>query len=324
MKPSVPTYSPQSGHKIAVIMGGNSSERDISLLSGAGVLESLQQAGLHAESFDPQNRPIEELRHFDCAFIMIHGLQGEDGSLQGYLEMLKLPYTGSGLTASTICYHKSLAKLLWNAKGLQTPRGLELSVSDLHADSWLEIRRQLRGAVLIKPNDAGSSLGVVKNIQTPAEFWHGVEVCRPYTRTLLVEEYIIGEEITCALLGEGTSTYALPLISIQTPNNHYDYHQKYFAEDTQYICPSQLPVEIVQKAQDISIKAYQYAGCRGWGRTDLLFDPLTQEIYLLELNTVPGMTNHSLVPMAAQAIGLSYQELCLEILKMAKLDPTNS
>ncbi|QEL57432.1 D-alanine--D-alanine ligase [Chromobacterium paludis] len=292
--------------KVAVLMGGSSSEREVSLMSGAGVLAALQSKGVDAHRFDPSEKPLAALKEegFDCVFNILHGPFGEDGTLQGALEALGMPYTGCGVMASAIAMDKWRTKLLWKGAGLPIP-AFELLDEGSDFDA---IEKQLGLPLFVKPSTEGSSIGVTK-VKQPGELRAAFEEARKYDDVVIAEQFIGGGEYTCAVIGET----AYPTIKIEPATEYYDYQAKYFRDDTVYRCPSGLSPEVEARARELALKAFQVLGCRGWSRVDFLMDE-AGEIYLLEANTSPGMTSHSLVPMAARAEGIAYEDLCLKVL----------
>ena len=314
--------------RVAVLMGGASAEREISLLSGQGVLDALRSVGVDAHAFDPAQRDLRELRQDGVArcFIALHGRFGEDGTVQGALELLGIPYTGSGVMGSAVAMDKVMTKRLWAAQGLPTPQSVVLDASDssaaglaaLHAAA-AAVPAQLGLPLIVKPPREGSSLGVTK-VQTEASLAAAVALSARYDAQVLCESFIAGEEVTCAVLGEGGSAQALPVVRIQAPEGAYDYQNKYFTDAVSYHCPSGLPAAEEAEIARLVLAAYRALGCRGWGRADLMLRASDRKPFLLEMNTSPGMTSHSLVPMAARAAGIGYADLCLRILAAASLD----
>ncbi|MEY4676842.1 MAG: hypothetical protein RLZZ470_1349 [Pseudomonadota bacterium] len=307
--------------KVAVLMGGHSAERDISLMSGNGVLQALLSLGINAHGFDPAQHSLQTLRdqQFTHAFISLHGRHGEDGTVQGALELLGIPYTGSGVMASAMAMDKQLTKRLWLAEGLSTPPAVWLPPHAQTADRIAAIPAELGLPLIVKPPHEGSSIGVSK-VSRVEELETAVALATRYDPDLLCEAFIQGEEVTCPVLGEGQEAYALPVVRIAAPQGAYDYQNKYFTDAVQYHCPSGLPPAEEAAIQALSVAAYRSLGCRGWGRADVMIRASDRKAFLLEMNTSPGMTNHSLVPMSAKAAGLSYPELCLHILSGARLD----
>ncbi|MTD33029.1 D-alanine--D-alanine ligase [Paludibacterium denitrificans] len=295
--------------KVAVLMGGTSSEREVSLMSGAGVLGALQAKGVDAHAFDPAEKPLTALKDegFACVFNILHGPFGEDGTLQGALETMGMPYTGCGVMASAICMDKWRTKLLWKGAGLPIP-DFELLTDD---SDFAAIEARLGLPIFVKPATEGSSIGVTK-VKQPGQLKAAYEEARQFDPIVIAERFIGGGEYTCAII-DGK---AYPTIKIEPATEYYDYDAKYFRDDTVYRCPSGLAPEIEQRARELCLAAFRVLGCSGWSRVDFLMDE-QDGIYLLEVNTNPGMTSHSLVPMAARAEGLSYEDLCLQVLAAA-------
>ncbi len=307
--------------KVAVLMGGTSAEREISLMSGAGVLEALRARSVDAHGFDPAERNLFDLKTegFARCFVALHGRHGEDGTVQGALELLAIPYTGSGVMTSSVAIDKVMTKRIWQADGLPTPRYVRLA-SDRQAHEQIRAVPDLLGLPLIvKPPREGSSIGVTK-VEGYSQMRGAVALAARYDSDVLCEEFIEGEEVTCAVLGEGEQAIALPVIRIAAPGGAYDYQNKYFTDQVAYHCPSGLPDAEEQEIRRLSLAAYRTLGCRGWGRVDLMVRASDRQAFLLELNTSPGMTTHSLVPIAARASGIDYPELCLQVLASAALD----
>jgi D-alanine-D-alanine ligase len=307
--------------KVAVLMGGQSAEREVSLMSGQGVLQALRTAGVDAHAFDPAERDLGDLKRegFDRCFIALHGRYGEDGTVQGALELMGLPYTGSGVMASSIAMDKTMTKRVWLAENLPTPRYVLVRRDQLGSVSLESLVASLGLPMIVKPAREGSSIGVTKVLQLqdlPAAL-AGAAQC---DADILCEQCIVGDEVTCPVLGEGDAAKALPVIRIVAPEGNYDYQNKYFTDDTQYLVPSGLPAGEEAAIEALVVKAYQVLGCRGWGRIDVMIDAATRQPFLLEINTSPGMTGHSLVPMSAKAAGISYEELCCQLLASATLD----
>jgi D-alanine-D-alanine ligase len=301
--------SPLDFGKVAVLLGGRSAEREISLRSGNMVLGALTRKNVNAHAFDPQEQGLEQLiaQHFDRVFIALHGRFGEDGTVQGALEYLGLPYTGSGVMASAIAMDKWRTKLLWQAAGVPTPP-YEVLNKDTDFPSVAE---RLGIPLMVKPAREGSSIGMSK-VTSIEKIEAAYDVAAQYDDVIIAERFIEGVEVTAAILnGE-----PLPLIRLETPRTFYDYQAKYFSDDTRYICPSGLPVEQERCIQEHALRAFKLVGCSGWGRVDVMVDR-TGEPYLLEVNTIPGMTDHSLVPMAARARGIEFDDLCVRILEAA-------
>jgi D-alanine-D-alanine ligase len=307
--------------RVAVLMGGSSAEREISLMSGQGVLQALREQGVDAHAFDPHQRPLQDLKAggFDRVFIALHGRGGEDGCLQGALELMQLPYTGSGVMASSICMDKVMTKRVWLAEGLPTPRWVRLDSTDLQRERIRAVPDELGLPLIVKPPREGSSIGVSK-VSGYSQMQAAVELAAGYDPDVLCEEFIEGEEVTCAVLGQGEQAHALPVVRITAPDGAYDYQNKYFTDDVKYLVPSGLPASEEQEIQRITLQAYRTLGCRGWGRADLMIRASDRKAFLLEMNTSPGMTSHSLVPMSARAAGIGYGELCVRLLAAATLD----
>jgi len=300
--------------KVGVLLGGKSGERDISLMSGKGVLDALISKGVNAHSFDPGQQSITELaaQKFDRVFIALHGRYGEDGTMQGLLEQMNLPYTGSGVLASALAIDKQATKRLWSSFNLATPRFAMLNANS----DWQKIVQELGLPIIVKPAREGSSLGlskVTKLEDLPAAY----ALAAKLDRDVMAEQCIIGEELTCPIVGDGENARALPVIRIVAPDSNYDYHNKYFSDDTKYLCPTGLDLALETKVQELALSAYRALGCKGWGRADVMIDRQTNQPYLLEMNTAPGMTGHSLVPMAAKAAGVEYADLVLWLLSKA-------
>ncbi len=296
--------------KVAVLMGGKSAEREISLLSGAGVLKALRAKKVDAHAFDPAERDLAELKRegFTRCFIALHGRGGEDGTVQGALEVMGIPYTGSGVTGSAIAIDKWRSKMIWMAGGLPTPRYRVLQAQD----DWAAVAQDLGLPLIVKPANEGSTLGLTK-VTAVAHLPAAYELAaKKYRDTALAETFVDGPEYTAGILGDSV----LPLIRIEAPQGNYDYHHKYFSDDTKYLCPCGLPPQEEAPLRALSLEAFKLLGCSGWGRVDLMLDNAGKP-WLLEVNTAPGMTGHSLVPMAARVAGLSYEDLCLKILEGA-------
>ena len=299
--------------KVAVLLGGRSAEREISLKSGNAVLAALKSRGVDAHAFDPAERPLADLKTagFDRVFLILHGRGGEDGTAQGALELLGIPYTGSGVMASAVGMDKWRSKLLWRGAGLPVP-DYALLAEDTDFDA---VERQLGLPLFVKPANEGSSVGITK-VKSPGTLAAAWREAAKHDALVLAERYVGGGEYTVAVLGEGDGLRALPVVKIEPANEFYDYEAKYFRDDTRYLCPSGLPAEREAEMQDLARRAFTVLGCRGWGRVDVLLDT-DGTPYLLEINTAPGMTDHSLVPMAARAAGIGFPELCLKVLEMA-------
>ena len=294
--------------KVGVLMGGNSAEREVSLKSGAAVLAALQRQGVDAHAFDPAKRSLGDLAmaEFDRVFIALHGRHGEDGCIQGALELMGLPYTGSGVMASAIGMDKWRTKLLWQAAGLPTP---DWALLEANSD-FAAIEKQLGLPIFVKPAREGSSIGMSK-VKQPDELKAAYEKAAEFDSLVLAEKFVDGGEFTCAILGG----QPLPMIHLVPKNEFYDYEAKYLRDDTEYRCPCDLTAEQEEAIQALCLKAFNVVGCQGWGRVDVMLDSKDNP-YLLEINTSPGMTDHSLVPMSARVAGIDFDSLCLRILEM--------
>ena len=295
--------------KIAVLFGGRSAEREVSLMSGSNVLKVLQQAGLDAHPFDPAEREIFDLKRegFSRVFIALHGGHGEDGTVQGALELMGIPYTGSGVMASALAMDKVRTKMVWTAAGIPTPR---FEVVDAGSD-WAGVAKRLGLPLIIKPAREGSTIGLTK-VTAAAQLPDAYALASRHDPLVMAEEFIAGEELTAGFLGD----QALPLIRIEAPQGNYDYQNKYFSDETKYHCPCELPETEELRIRAMVMKSAQALGCAGWGRADLI-RRADGSVQFLEMNTSPGMTGHSLVPMAAREAGLSFNDLVLRILELA-------
>lgn len=299
--------------KVAVLMGGDSAEREISLISGAAVLAALARAGVAAFPFDPAERPIWQLAEEKPAraFLILHGGHGEDGTIQAALDLMAIPYTGSGVLASALAMDKLRAKQIWQACGLPTPRARRVDTA-AEADAVIA---ELGLPLILKPVREGSSLGVTK-VNTRAEFAAAFATAATLpdgrAEEVMAEAFAAGAELTAAILGREV----LPLIRIEAPEGRYDYQNKYFTDAVRYHCPAGLPPAREAEIAAVALAAFDALGCRGWGRADLILDA-QGALHLLEMNTAPGMTDHSLVPMAARAIGIDFDTLVLRILAEA-------
>ena len=307
--------------KVAVLMGGQSAEREVSLMSGNGVLQALRARGVDAHAFDPAQRDLGELKgeRFARCFIALHGRYGEDGTVQGALELLGIAYTGSGVMASSIAMDKVMTKRVWTAEGLPTPRYVWLAPDQQQDEQVLAVPDDLGLPLIVKPPREGSSIGVTK-VQGYSQMRDAVRLSASYDPDVLCEEFIEGEEVTCPVLGRGADARVLPVIRIVAPDGAYDYQNKYFTDDVKYLCPSGLPTAEEHEIQRIVLASYRALDCRGWGRADLMIRASDRKPFLLEMNTSPGMTGHSLVPMSARAAGISYEDLCVGLLASATLD----
>ena len=309
--PLASRLSPADFGKVAVLMGGRSAEREISLMSGKNVLEGLQRKGVDAHAFDPAERELFELKRdgYQRAFLILHGRYGEDGTVQGALETLKIPYTGSGVMASALAMDKWRTKLVWLASGVPTPR---YRVVDSDTD-WMKVVAELGLPLIVKPAREGSTIGITKITGVDhGELTTAYAEAAQHDDLVLVEEFVAGTELTASILGRR----ALPLIRIEAPQGNYDYHNKYFSDDTKYFCPSGLPEAQEAAIRAECLRAFDLVGCTGWGRLDLILRA-DGKYSILEVNTSPGMTGHSLVPMAAKQAGIPFADLCVEILRSA-------
>ena len=295
--------------KVAVLLGGRSAEREVSLKSGAAVMAALLRSGVDAYAFDPANRPLHELEVFDRVFIALHGRYGEDGTIQGALEIMDIPYTGSGVMASSVGMDKWRTKLLWHASGIATP---DFELIDAASD-FAAVEAKLGLPLFVKPANEGSSIGITKVRQT-GKLRAAYEEAARSDPLVLAERFVGGGEYTVGILGDD----ALPVIRIVPVNEFYDYEAKYLRDDTQYLCPCGLPPEKEAQIRAEALQAFRIVGGRGWGRVDFLMDEAGQH-YFIEVNTSPGMTDHSLVPMAAKAAGISFDALVLRILELARV-----
>ncbi|MEJ7686046.1 MAG: D-alanine--D-alanine ligase [Variovorax sp.] len=311
--------------KVAVLFGGSSAERDISIMSGTGVLDALRSRGVDAHAFDPAERDLVELKRegFARCFVVLHGRHGEDGTVQGALELLGIPYTGSGVMASSVAMDKVMTKRIWQADGLPTPRYVRLAFDQQSREQIRAVPDVLGLPLIVKPPREGSSIGVTKVMgpdNVHRQMQDAVALAVRYDSDVLCEEFIEGEEVTCAVLGSGLDAQALPVVRIAAPEGAYDYQNKYFTDVLKYHCTSGLPDAEEQEIRRIALAAYHQLGCRGWGRADLMIRASDRRPFLLEMNTSPGMTSHSLVPMSARAAGIAYEDLCLRVLAAATLD----
>jgi D-alanine-D-alanine ligase len=302
--------------KVGVLFGGSSAERDISIMSGTGVLAALKGKGIDAHAFDPGVRSLAELadEKFDRVFIALHGRFGEDGSIQGALELLGIPYTGSGVMACAVGMDKIYTKLIWLMAGLPTPKYARIDpATDLAA-----VVAELGLPLIVKPPHEGSTIGITK-VAAAGELAEAYRVAAGFDDVVLAEQFITGREFTVAVLGSGATARALPTVEIVAPAGNYDYQNKYFNDSTKYFCPALLDHETAERIENLAVQAYRALDCEGWGRIDVLLRESDNEPFLLEVNAAPGMTGHSLVPMAARALGIQYDDLCVEILRTARL-----
>ncbi|MBP9643861.1 MAG: D-alanine--D-alanine ligase [Budvicia sp.] len=299
--------------KVAVLLGGTSAEREVSLKSGAAVLAGLREAGVDAHPIDPKSYAVTQLKAdgYNKVFIALHGRGGEDGTLQGVLEFLNLPYTGSGVMASALTMDKLRTKLLWQGSNLAVSPYIALNCDQLAQFNAEAVIQRLGLPLIVKPSNEGSSVGMSK-VNAAEELLPALQEAFKHDTCVLVEKWLSGPEFTVAILGDEV----LPSIRIQPAGVFYDYQAKYLSDETEYFCPSGLSDEQEAQIRALALSAYQAVGCQGWGRVDVMMDSDGQ-FYLLEVNTAPGMTTHSLVPMAARQSGLSFSQLVVKILALA-------
>ncbi|MFD0928361.1 D-alanine--D-alanine ligase [Methylophilus glucosoxydans] len=296
--------------KVAVLFGGRSGEREVSLKSGSAVLAALQRQGVDAHAFDPASQDLSALKQFDRAFIALHGRFGEDGTIQGALELMGIPYTGSGVMASALGMDKWRTKLLWTAAGVTTPNYVLMDDST-HVEN---VVTALGLPLFVKPANEGSSIGVSK-VKQAGDLQAAYALAKQSDPLVIAEQFVGGGEYTVGILGET----ALPVVRIVPKNEYYDYEAKYLRDDTEYLCPCGLSAEQEQQIQAEAVQAFKVLGCKGWGRVDFLMDEAGKH-YFLEVNTSPGMTDHSLVPMAAKAAGMDFDALVIRILQQTLRD----
>jgi len=311
------SIDPKSLGRVAVLFGGTSAERDVSIMSGTGVLKALQSQGVDAFAFDPAERPLQELKAegVDRGFIALHGRGGEDGTVQGALELLGIPYTGSGVMASSIAMDKVMTKRIWRFEGLPTP-DWRIVASATECEQALAV---LGAPMIVKPAREGSSIGLTK-VTDVAQCAAAYAAAAQHDPEVLCEQFIDGEETTCPVLIVEGEAQALPVIRIVAPGGNYDYQNKYFTDEVRYLCPSGLDADEEAEIQRLVVRAFKTLGCRGWARADVMIRRSDRQPFLLEINTAPGMTGHSLVPMSAKQAGLSYEQLCVQLLASASLD----
>ena len=311
---SAPTTAPFG--RVAVLYGGLSAEYEISVLSGTGVLKALRARGVDALAFDIASEPLSKLKELgiDRAFIALHGRFGEDGAIQGALEILGIPYTGSGVMASAIAMDKVFTKRIWESQGLPTPGYIVMGPDT----SLNEVPDHLGLPLIVKPPHEGSTLGFSK-VRGYSDMKDAYALALQFDDVVLGEEFIEGRELTVSIIGSGADARALPIIEIVAPEGNYDYQNKYFSDDTRYLCPAPLEAGRAAQIQELAVRAFNAIGCEGWGRVDIMLRARDDEAFLLEVNTSPGMTGHSLVPIAARALGMAYEDLCIEILSGASL-----
>jgi D-alanine-D-alanine ligase len=303
--------------KVAVLFGGASAEREVSLMSGTGVLKALLSRGVDAHAFDPAGRDLGDLKRegFARCFIALHGRFGEDGTVQGALELLGIPYTGSGVMASSLAMDKVMTKRVWRSEGLPTPAWREVA----NAEQTQQAFADLGGPMIVKPAREGSTIGLTK-VTDASQCAQAYALAAQHDPSVLCEQFISGDEVTCPVLGSGASAKALPVIRVVAPGGNYDYQAKYFGNETKYLVPCDLPAGEEADIQELVVKAFRTLSCKGWARADVMIDAATRKPYLLEINTSPGMTSHSLVPMSARAAGMSYEDLCVHILSTTALE----
>lgn len=295
----------QTFGKVAVLFGGRSGEREVSLKSGSAVLAALQRQGVDAHAFDPATQELSALKAYDRAFIALHGRFGEDGTIQGALELMDIPYTGSGVMASALGMDKWRTKLLWTAAGVTTPNYVLMDDSS-HVEN---VVTALGLPLFVKPANEGSSIGVSK-VKQAGDLAAAYTLAKQSDPLVIAEQFVGGGEYTVGILGDT----ALPIVRIVPKNEYYDYEAKYLRDDTEYLCPCGLSAEQEKQIQAEALQAFKVLGCKGWGRVDFLMDEAGKH-YFLEVNTSPGMTDHSLVPMAAKAAGMDFDALVVRILQ---------
>lgn len=295
----------QTFGKVAVLFGGRSGEREVSLKSGSAVLAALQRQGVDAHAFDPATQELSALKAYDRAFIALHGRFGEDGTIQGALELMDIPYTGSGVMASALGMDKWRTKLLWTAAGVTTPNYVLMDDSS-HVEN---VVTALGLPLFVKPANEGSSIGVSK-VKQAGDLTVAYTLAKQSDPLVIAEQFVGGGEYTVGILGDT----ALPIVRIVPKNEYYDYEAKYLRDDTEYLCPCGLSAEQEKQIQAEALQAFKVLGCKGWGRVDFLMDEAGKH-YFLEVNTSPGMTDHSLVPMAAKAAGMDFDALVVRILQ---------
>ena len=301
--------------KVAVLLGGTSDEREISLKSGAAVLAALLRQGVNAHAFDTAEHVLSELKSFDRVMINLHGRFGEDGTIQGALELMGIPYTGSGVMASSLGMDKWRSKLLWRALKISTP---DFEVVNAQSD-FAAIEQKLGLPLFVKPANEGSSIGISK-VKNKGELEAAYLLAAKSDPLVIAEKYVGGGEYTVGIISDGCGDFiALPIVRIVPKNEFYDYEAKYLRDDTKYLCPCGLSIEKEAQIKADALQAFRAIGCTSWGRVDFLMDGPdqndAQQHYFLEVNTSPGMTDHSLVPMAAKAAGIGFDALVIKILE---------
>lgn len=307
--------------KVGVLFGGRSAEREVSLMSGKGVLAALQSKGVDAHAFDPAERSLAELaaEKFDRVFIALHGSYGEDGTLQGALEQLGIPYTGPGVMASAISMDKVMTKRVCLSHGVPTPKFTVLDAETTSAAQLQSLAVEFGLPLMLKAPHEGSTIGIAK-VETAEGMQAGFDLCAKYEAVVLVEQFVKGRELTVPVIGSGRNARALPIVEIRAPQGNYDYEHKYFSNDTEYLCPAPFDEAFTKRVQALAVSAFNAVGCTGWSRVDFMVRESDNEPFLLEINTSPGMTSHSLVPMSAKVAGTGYEDLCIEILRSAKTE----
>ncbi|GAA6141446.1 D-alanine--D-alanine ligase [Hydrogenophaga sp. 5NK40-0174] len=308
---------PATMGKVAVLMGGRSAEREVSLMSGNGVLAALVSQGVDAHAFDPANRELSDLKAdgFDRCFIALHGRWGEDGTVQGALELMGIPYTGPGVLASSLAMDKLMTKRIWLSEGLATPAWRKVESVPQTRKAFEALGKPM----IVKPVREGSTIGLTK-VMDVSQCETAYQLAASQDPLVMCEQFISGDEVTCPILASADGVRAMPVIRIVAPDGNYDYQNKYFKNDTQYFVPCGLPEGEESQIQKLALQAFEALGCRGWARVDVMIDARSRKPWLLEINTAPGMTTHSLVPMSAAAVGISYEALCLQVLASASLD----
>ena|SRR5690606_26198769 len=306
--------------KVGVLFGGRSAEREVSLMSGQGVLAALQAQGIDAHAFDPAERSLADLaaEQFDRVFIALHGSYGEDGTLQGALEQLGIPYTGPGVMASAIAMDKIMTKRICLSHGVPTPAFVALDVALTSPERLKEVAQTLGFPLMLKAPHEGSTIGIAR-VESSEDLHDGFALCARYDDVILAEQFVKGRELTVPVIGSGRAVRALPVVEIRAPQGNYDYEHKYFSDDTEYLCPAPLDEALTKRIQVLAVDAFNAIGCAGWARVDFMLRESDNEPFLLEINTSPGMTSHSLVPMSALQAGTAYEDLCVEILRLATL-----
>lgn len=306
--------------KVGVLFGGRSAEREVSLMSGKGVLAALQARGIDAHPFDPAERSLAELaaEKFDRVFIALHGIFGEDGSLQGALEQLGIPYTGPGVMASSIAMDKIMTKRICLSNDVPTPAFVSLDAANTSTERLQDVAKEFGLPLMLKAPHEGSTIGIAR-VESEAGLREGFDLCAKYDSVILAEQFVKGRELTVPVIGRGREARALPIVEIRAPQGNYDYEHKYFSDETEYLCPAPLDEALTKRIQMLAVNAFNAIGCTGWSRVDFMLRESDNEPFLLEINTSPGMTSHSLVPMSARVAGTDYEDLCVEILRLATL-----